>query len=98
VKDVEAAVGENDFLTLPLQDTQDFFQLIWGFDLFIGHDPTWEKGQRGINDLIRRLPDCLLTLPDGLVKSPSAALRFNFVVAAHVASALLSSVFARPAL
>ena len=32
---------------------------------------------------------------DGLVKSPSAALRFNFVVAAHLVSALHSSVFAR---
>jgi len=32
---------------------------------------------------------------DGLVKSPSAALRFSFVVAAHLASALHSSVFAR---
>jgi hypothetical protein len=32
---------------------------------------------------------------DGLVKSPAAALRFNFVVAAHLASALPSSVFAR---
>jgi len=32
---------------------------------------------------------------DGLVKSPSAALRFNFVVAAHPVSALHSSVFAR---
>jgi len=32
---------------------------------------------------------------DGLVKSPSAALRFNFVVAAHRVSALHSSVFAR---
>jgi hypothetical protein len=47
VKDVEAAVGENDFLTLPLQDTQDFFQLIWGFDLFTGHDPIREKGEKG---------------------------------------------------
>ena len=49
----------------------------------------------------------LLTLPpppdseeghsniDGLVKSPSAALRFNFIVAAHLVSALHSSVFAR---
>jgi len=32
---------------------------------------------------------------DGFVKSPSAALRFNFVVAAHLESALHSSVFAR---
>jgi hypothetical protein len=32
---------------------------------------------------------------DGSVKSPSAALRFNFVVAAHLVSALHSSVFAR---
>jgi hypothetical protein len=32
---------------------------------------------------------------DGLVESPSAALRFGFVVAAHLASALHSSVFAR---
>ena len=32
---------------------------------------------------------------DGFVKSPSAALRFNFVVAAHLVSALHSSVFAR---
>jgi hypothetical protein len=32
---------------------------------------------------------------DGLVKSPSAALRFNFVVAAHLVSALHSLVFAR---
>jgi len=32
---------------------------------------------------------------DGFVKSPSAALRFNFVVAAHLGSALHSSVFAR---
>jgi hypothetical protein len=36
---------------------------------------------------------------DGLVKSPSvpleAGLRFNFVVAAHLVSALHSSVFAR---
>jgi hypothetical protein len=32
---------------------------------------------------------------DGRVKSPSAALRFNFVVAAHLVSALHSSVFAR---
>jgi hypothetical protein len=32
---------------------------------------------------------------DGLVKSPSAALRFNFVAAAHLVSALPSSVFAR---
>jgi hypothetical protein len=32
---------------------------------------------------------------DGFVKSPSAALRFNFVVAAHFVSALHSSVFAR---
>jgi hypothetical protein len=32
---------------------------------------------------------------DGLVKSPSAALRFNFVVAAHPVSAPHSSVFAR---
>jgi hypothetical protein len=31
----------------------------------------------------------------GLVKSPSAALRFNFVVAAHLVSAPHSSVFAR---
>jgi len=32
---------------------------------------------------------------DDFVKSPSAALRFNFVVAAHLVSALHSSVFAR---
>jgi hypothetical protein len=32
---------------------------------------------------------------DGFVKSPSAALRFNFVVAAHLISALHSSIFAR---
>ena len=32
---------------------------------------------------------------DGFVKSPSAALRFNFVVAAHIVSALHSSLFAR---
>jgi len=32
---------------------------------------------------------------DGLVKSPSAALRLNFVVAAHLVSALHSSVFVR---
>jgi hypothetical protein len=32
---------------------------------------------------------------DGFVKSPSAALRFNFVFAAHPISALHSSVFAR---
>jgi len=32
---------------------------------------------------------------DGFVKSPSAALRFNFVVAAHLVSARHSSVFAR---
>jgi len=32
---------------------------------------------------------------DGLVKSPSAALRFNFVVEAHLVGALHSSVFAR---
>jgi hypothetical protein len=32
---------------------------------------------------------------DGFVKIPSAALRFNFVVAAHLVSALHSSVFAR---
>ncbi len=32
---------------------------------------------------------------DGLVKSPSAALRFNFVVAAYVYRTLHSSVFAR---
>ena len=32
---------------------------------------------------------------DGLLKSPSAALRFNFVVAANPVSALHSSVFAR---
>jgi hypothetical protein len=32
---------------------------------------------------------------DGFVKNPSAALRFNFVVAAHPGSALHSSVFAR---
>jgi hypothetical protein len=32
---------------------------------------------------------------DGFVKSPSAALRFNIVVAAHLVSALHSSVFAR---
>jgi hypothetical protein len=32
---------------------------------------------------------------DGFVKSPSAALRFNFVVAAHFVSALHSSVFTR---
>jgi len=32
---------------------------------------------------------------DGFVKSPSAALRFNFVVAAHLVRALPSSVFAR---
>ena len=32
---------------------------------------------------------------DGLVKSPPAALRCNFVVAAHLASAIHSSVFAR---
>jgi hypothetical protein len=32
---------------------------------------------------------------DGFVKSPSAALRFNFVAAAHPLSALPSSVFAR---
>jgi len=32
---------------------------------------------------------------DRFVKSPSAALRFNFVVAAHLVSALHSSVFAR---
>jgi hypothetical protein len=32
---------------------------------------------------------------DGFVKSPSAALRFNFVVAAYVQSTLHSSVFAR---
>jgi len=32
---------------------------------------------------------------DGLVKSPSAALHFNFVVAAHLVSALHSSVFVR---
>jgi hypothetical protein len=32
---------------------------------------------------------------DGPVKSPSAALRFTFVVAAHLGGALHSSVFAR---
>ncbi|MCJ7498107.1 MAG: hypothetical protein MUO78_08250, partial [candidate division Zixibacteria bacterium] len=32
---------------------------------------------------------------DGLVKSPSAALRFNFVVAAHLVSAVHFSFFAR---
>jgi hypothetical protein len=32
---------------------------------------------------------------DGFVKSPSAALPFNFVVAAHLVSALHSSVFVR---
>jgi hypothetical protein len=32
---------------------------------------------------------------DGFVKSPSAALHFNFVVAAHLVSALHSSVFVR---
>jgi len=32
---------------------------------------------------------------DGFVKNPSAALRFNFVVAAHHVSALHSSAFAR---
>jgi len=32
---------------------------------------------------------------DGFVKSPPAALRFNFVVTAHLVSALHSSVFAR---
>jgi hypothetical protein len=32
---------------------------------------------------------------DGFVKSPAAALRFNFVVAAHLVSALHSLVFAR---
>jgi len=32
---------------------------------------------------------------DGFVKSPSAALRFNFVFAAHLVGALHSSVFAR---
>ncbi|MCX5910713.1 MAG: hypothetical protein NTV04_02170 [Deltaproteobacteria bacterium] len=35
------------------------------------------------------------TILDGFAKSPSAALRFNFVVAAHLISALHSSVFAR---
>jgi hypothetical protein len=33
--------------------------------------------------------------PDGLVKSPSAALRFTFVVAAYLVSTPLSSAFAR---
>ena len=32
---------------------------------------------------------------DGLVKSPSAALRFTFVVAAYLVSTPLSSAFAR---
>jgi hypothetical protein len=32
---------------------------------------------------------------DGFVKSPSAALHFNFFVAAHLVSALHSSVFVR---
>jgi predicted nucleic acid-binding protein len=32
---------------------------------------------------------------DGFVKSPAAAVRFNFVVAAHLVSGLHSSVFAR---
>jgi len=32
---------------------------------------------------------------DGFVKSPSAAFRFNFVVAAHLVGAPHSSVFAR---
>jgi len=32
---------------------------------------------------------------DGLIKSPSAALRFNFVVAAHLVIALHSAFFAR---
>jgi hypothetical protein len=40
---------------------------------------------------VRDLPGNL----DGFVKSPSAALRFNFVVAAHPESALHASVFAR---
>jgi hypothetical protein len=32
---------------------------------------------------------------DGFVKSPSAALRSNFIVAPHLISALHSSIFAR---
>jgi len=40
------------------------------------------------------IPRASFTL-DGFVKSLSAALRFNFVVAAHLVSALHSSVFAR---
>jgi len=40
------------------------------------------------------IPRASFTL-DGFVKSPSAALRFNFVVAAHLVSALHSSVLAR---
>jgi hypothetical protein len=41
------------------------------------------------------LPGFTVAKIDGFVKSPSAALRFNFVVAAHPVSALHSSVFAR---
>jgi hypothetical protein len=39
--------------------------------------------------------DLFGTNVDGFVKSPSAALRFNLIVAAHLVSALPSPIFAR---
>jgi hypothetical protein len=61
--------------------------------------PAFLPGQQG--DRAERstkwemIPEILCSKADGFVKSPSAALRFNFVVAAHLVSALHSSVFAR---
>jgi hypothetical protein len=51
------------------------------------------KAARNSNRLPPHLQDQATV--DGFVKSPSAALRFNFAVAAHLGSALPSSVFAR---
>jgi hypothetical protein len=43
MKDIEAAIGENDFLALLLQVAEDFLHLGDGFDLFIAHDPARKK-------------------------------------------------------